>query len=424
MCAHIGMFLFLFAAFLGQFWGVSLWKLPYPYDSIPISPIPLTFIEIAYHEKYANFEAIVQFASANSVGMITLEETNVHRLFKGEIIGTESVVIKETSEHSTLYMLDKFGFVRHAIFNASGDAYNLSSSSIYIGPGRPLGFHIHNEILYVCDSVKGLLSVDLSWPDDNFRGDRIRVLSNCFIDPSETGGPQPINYANDLDIDKDGKTVYFSSSTGKGVVAFDSENKYYDTMRSFLLTWLAGDISGRVFAYDVASKRTTLVTDNLFYANGVTVSFDGSFLLVVETIGLRIWKVFLAGSRRGEREIFIEHLPAFPDGITKSLDGRSYLISMVAPLSPILPWGQSTFSRWLIAWALLGPLKPVFSQAIKKCGCVIRISADTAKVQEIYLDKTGATVSTISAVSEDSSGRLFFGNLGGDYVSFYSPQTT
>jgi hypothetical protein len=401
-------------------------NLPYPFDFIPIYALPVSYVEIATHEKYSTADAIVQFSTRHSVSLITLGENNVHKLFVGEVIGTESVDIMVENEHTMLFMLDKYGYVWHATHDTDSDTYVLGNSTIYIGPGRPLGFHLHEGILYVCDSVKGLLAVDILWPDDRFRGDRIRVLSNSFKDSSDSSGtrvPRPINYANDLDLGGGGKTVYFSSSTGRGVVAYDSEAKYFDTMRSFLLTWLAGDISGRVFAYDISSGTTSVIIDKLFYANGVAVSADDSYLLVVETMGLRVWKVFLSGPRQGEKEIFIEHLPAFPDGITRSRDGRSFLISLVAPLSPLLPWAQSPFSRWLFAWALMGPFKAIFSQAIKKCGCVVRVSADSARVSAVYLDKTGATVSTISAVTEDPhhAGRLFFGNLGGDYVSYYSP---
>ena len=72
------------------------------------------------------------------------------------------------------------------------------------------------EALLVCDSLKGLLRVELG-------SGRVTVLSNRVTDRSRSGpsalpGPaDAINYANDLDTASDG-TVFFSSSTA-GVVA-------------------------------------------------------------------------------------------------------------------------------------------------------------------------------------------------------------
>ena len=40
-------------------------------------------------------------------------------------------------------------------------AYELSKERHYVGPGRPLGFHVAGEWLYVCCSLKGLLRLHL-----------------------------------------------------------------------------------------------------------------------------------------------------------------------------------------------------------------------------------------------------------------------
>ena len=411
----------LIAIFYASIRFFEIDRIPYPYDDVGISPIPAHYMNIYNYEKFSTVKAIELFAVANSIPITRLDDKVVRKLFVGNIHGAESVGIIETNSSFKLLMLDKYGNIRVAERQSPVNDYVLQSKSLYIGPGRPLGFHIHphlHDTLFVCDSLKGLLAVDLS--DGDTVGERVQLLTNAYSPQGQsTTHLDAINYLNDLDVTQDGHIVYFSSSTARGVVAYDSRDRYYDTMRSFLLTWLAGDISGRVFAYDMTSKATEFIADDFYYANGVALTADGSSLFVVETLGLRVWKVHLVGNKRGEKEVFLDHLPGMPDGVTRSRDGKSILISLVAPLSPILPMGRSAFSRWLIAWALLSPFKVFFERLIKKCGCVIRVAADTARVEAIYLDSDGSLLSTISSVTEDSSGRLFFGNLGGNFVSYF-----
>ncbi len=187
-----------------------------------------------------------------------------------------------------------------------------------------------------------------------------------------------------------------------------------------MLTWLAGDVSGRLLAYNMTSRETRVLMTGLYYANGVAVAPDQSHVMVVETVGLRVWKYHLTGAKKGNREVFIDQLPGFPDGITLSRDGESYYICLVAPLSPLFSGGnsimQSRLARWLSAWTLVkfSPLLTLLG-VMKKMGCVIKVAAASGVVEEVFLDPTGGAVSTISAVTE-TNDELFFGNLGGDSI--------
>lgn len=123
----------------------------------------------------------------------------------------------------TLIMLDKYGYVHRARKSTAGE-YALQAEDDnapplqYIGPGRPLGFHVieNGKALLVCDSLKGLLRVELG------PAGAITVLANSLSASSTGAGPQlgghghVINYANDLDVAKDG-TVFFSSSTAGAI---------------------------------------------------------------------------------------------------------------------------------------------------------------------------------------------------------------
>jgi sugar lactone lactonase YvrE len=230
----------------------------------------------------------------------------------------------------------------------------------YIGPGRPLGFHVvdDGQALLVCDSLKGLLRVELGATGT------VTVLANSLTDGSSGAGPQlggnshMVNYANDLDVAKDG-TVFFSSSTASAVA--QHQDGFYDTMRSFLLNMCCGDHTGRLLAYDPSTGQTGEIVSGLWYANGVAIAHDEKSVLVrrpcgillfvpviavptialvlativavhsvcqyvspccshqvVETMGFRIIRRWLDGPKKGQSETFLGSLPGFPDGITRS----------------------------------------------------------------------------------------------------------
>jgi len=66
------------------------------------------------------------------------------------------------------FMLDKFGNV----FSAPSDVPGAPLSRLgYVGPGRPLGYHVHKGVLTICDSLKGLTQLDT-------HSGRLVILSN------------------------------------------------------------------------------------------------------------------------------------------------------------------------------------------------------------------------------------------------------
>ena len=56
--------------------------------------------------------------------------------------------------------------------------------------------------------------------------------------------------------------------------------------------------------------------EGLFFANGVALGPDERFVLVNETVTGRVHRLWLKGDRRGERDIFIDGLPAMVDNIS------------------------------------------------------------------------------------------------------------
>src|SRR6267143_1648909 len=174
--------------------------------------------------------------------------------------------------------------------------------------GRPLGLIFDgNGNLIVADAIAGLLSIA--------RDGSVSVLT------TEADG---VRFActNDLDIAADG-TIYFTDASSK----FPLSNYRADILEH--------GRHGRLLAYDPKTKTTQTLMKDLCFANGVAVSPDQTFLLVVETSAYRIDRVWLRGPKQGQSEIFIDNLPGFPDGISSNGKDKFWL-ALVTPRDPLL----------------------------------------------------------------------------------------
>lgn len=165
--------------------------------------------------------------------------------------------------------------------------------------GRPLGLAFdQDQNLIVADADRGLLEVT---PQG-----QLRVLTTVANGAS-------ITYADELAIAKDG-TIYFSDASS-----------HFET--GFPYDMLEARPYGRLLAYDPQRNETTELLSGLYFANGVALAPDESFVLVVESFRYRITRFWLTGSRRGTTDIFSDNLVGFADNITTAPDG-TYWVAM------------------------------------------------------------------------------------------------
>jgi sugar lactone lactonase YvrE len=248
--------------------------------------------------------------------------------------------------------------------------------------GRPLGLHFDAASnLVVADAYKGLLSIA---PDGS-----ITALS------TEQGGVA-FGLADDVDIAADG-TIFFSDATFKFSVTED------------VLDLMEHRPNGRLLAYDPRTQTTRLVLDKLYFANGVAVSPDQSFVLVVETVKYRVQRYWLTGSRQGESEVFIDNLPGFPDGV--SSNGRdTFWLALVSPRKPdvdavLLP---NPFLRKIIV-----RLPEALLPAAENYGFVLGLDMEGRVVHN--LQDPSASYAQITSVQEHE-GMLYLGSLVEDEI--------
>src|SRR2546423_325243 len=244
--------------------------------------------------------------------------------------------------------------------------------------GRPLGLIFdQNGNLIVADAVIGLMSID---PDG-----RGTVLS------TEAEGI-PFRCTNDLDIAADG-TIYFT-----------------DASYRFRLTELKADLlehrpNGRLLVYDPKSKQTRVVARDLYFANGVSVSPDQSFVLVNETGTYSIKRVWLKGEKQGQSETFIDNLPGFPDGI--SSNGRDiFWVAIVNRRDAML----DTLLRYPFMRKMVMRMPNFMQPTMKRYAFVLGLDMNGRVVRNLQ-DPSSEHFSSIANVVEHK-GMLYFGTMG------------
>jgi sugar lactone lactonase YvrE len=156
--------------------------------------------------------------------------------------------------------------------------------------------------------------------------------------------------------------------------------------------------SGRVLAYDSATKKTRVVARGLSFANGIALSADGHALFVSETGRYRIWKIdghadsVDVQSGSAQARVLLDNLPGYPDNLMRGRDGRIW-VGLFKPRNPAAdnlaqwPFLRKVLLRLPRSWLPLGPsYGHVF--AIDEDG---RVTDDLQDPSGAYPETTGAT---------------------------------
>ena len=172
--------------------------------------------------------------------------------------------------------------------------------------GRPLGLHIARDgRLLVCDSPRGLLAMDRSTGRFETLADKVdgRALGFCS-NVTET----------------DDGTIYFTESSS----AF--------TYADAVAVVLEARGRGSLFRRDPDGTVLTLVP-GLYFANGLTLTADGSALVYAEFQARRLMKYWLTGPSAGSVTPLAEDLPGTPDNLSTGTDGRIWC-ALFTPANP------------------------------------------------------------------------------------------
>ena len=173
--------------------------------------------------------------------------------------------------------------------------------------GRPLVLHMARDgRLLICDSPRGLLAMDTSTGE-------LEILV------AEVDG-RPLRFCSNVTETADG-TIYFTESTS----AF--------TYADMLAPILEARGRGSLFRRDPDGTVLTLVP-GLYFANGLTLTADGSALVFAELQARRLSKYWLTGPTAGSVTPLAESLPGMPDNLSTGADGRIWC-ALFTPANPI-----------------------------------------------------------------------------------------
>ena len=196
----------------------------------------------------------------------TVFDLDIYQMGINNVNGPEAITF---SEEGLMYTGNEDG--RIIVMSRDGsNPYDFVNTG-----GRPLGLKFnHQGDLIVADAYSGLLSINMDG--------EITVLS------SEYEGV-PFLLTDDLDIASDGM-IYFSDASS----VYNLENSGDD--------W--NQANGRLLSYNPITEQTILLLDSLYFANGVALNHDESFVLVNETWRGHVRRYWLSGPNEGQTDIF------------------------------------------------------------------------------------------------------------------------
>ncbi|MEM7183675.1 MAG: SMP-30/gluconolactonase/LRE family protein [Spirochaetota bacterium] len=254
--------------------------------------------------------------------------------------------------------------------------------------GRVLGLQFApTGSLFACDAYRGLLEIT---PNR-----QVIVLSN-------SANKQTFKFTEDLDISKQG-IVYFT----------DASDTYNE--KDYLYDLLEARPHGRLLAYNPTTRKTRVLQDKLYFANGVALSQDESFLLVSETYRYRILRYWLQGEKKGQSEIFLENLPGFPDNITSNAKGNFYvaLYTLRNPKLDFLHRHPKISSQMAKIPRFLWPKPQAY-------GLVLRID-EAGKIEKSFHDTDGSNMTLLTSAIEIGNF-LYLGTMYGSQIGKFPLQ--
>ena len=198
--------------------------------------------------------------------------------------GPEDVLVGETG---CVYTGTSDGWV-YAI-----DVENATAERIQNTGGVPLGLEQLSETrILICDATKGVITLDI-------REGEIEFLA------TQVSGQQ-LRFCNNAAVARDG-TVYFSESS--------TRHSFKHSTRDIIEHIPTGSLYRRR-----PDGSIDELLHGLYFANGVCLSPDESFVLVAESGEPRITKLHLSGRDMGKRERFAT-LSGLPDNLSIGSDG-------------------------------------------------------------------------------------------------------
>ena len=357
--------------------------------------------------------------------VIPLTRKNVRRIAEGKIRGPESVLFSPSTggmfsltEHGTLVYIDE----------KTDDVHTAAVLS-----GRPLGgsFSVSEstpttDVLYVADALKGLLRVSIPTKQPSPPSSATVTLVSARVDvPCRPGGGTEILYSDDVSVASKSGLVYFSDASDVGLERVAGDPSKWDTLGASIVDGLRGKRSGSLLVYDPKTRSTKCLADDLWFANGVSVSTDESQVLIAETFLSRVHSysistgilspVVPSSSSSSSSVTPPPFFTGYVDGLSQSPSLPSVVHVAIPSPSPAAIRLLSHLPDWLhtavrsLALRLPPLVKP------EPYGCFVELDYVDGKVRKTYVDEKGEALGMVTSVVE-RDGKLYLGSLKNDYI--------
>jgi len=251
--------------------------------------------------------------------------------------------------------------------------------------GRPLGLAVAADgRLLICTSPGGLFAMA---PDTGAVQPLVEQVDG-----------RPLRFCSNVTEMPDG-TIYFTESTS----AFSYAH--------FKCAVLEARPRGGLFRRDPDGAVHTVLPE-LYFANGVTPTADGSALVIAETLSRRLIKYWLTGPRAGTVTTLRANLPGHPDNLSTGADGRIW-VAMVSPVNAAAEWlaPRAPLLRKLL-WRLPDRLQP----QIKPEVWAVAFDPDTGE-PVAGLRTEHPSFGMVTGLVE-ADGRLWLGAIGAPAVAW------
>ncbi|KAM6583581.1 hypothetical protein CsatB_010583 [Cannabis sativa] len=305
----------------------------------------------------------------------------VSKLGEGFLERPEDVAV---DKEGIIYTATRDGWIKRMHKNGSWENWKM------LGGHTLLGITTTKEgDLLVCDTEKGLLKV----------GENGVLVVTSHVNGSK------IRFADDVIEASDG-SVYFSVASTK----FGLHNWYLDVLEA--------KPHGQLLKYDPSSKKTSVILDDLGFANGVALSKDQDYLVVCESWKFRCLKYWLKGENKGKTDIFIENLPGGPDNINLAPDG-SFWIALIQASSEGLEFVHK-FKALKKFIATFPKLVELVNGAEGKA-TVVNVAAD-GKIRKKFDDLEGKVMRFVTTAIEFED-HLYLGSLSSNFIGKFPLKT-
>jgi hypothetical protein len=150
--------------------------------------------------------------------------------------------------------------------------------------------------------------------------------------PESDSPKRPLIVCDNLEVSEDGQRIYFTEP-------FDYTGASVDDA---LDEAIALSPNGRLWRYDLETRRTRLIAEGFHFINGVLYDLHPGqpreqSVLVTQTSLFRLTRFFLSGPNAGRSEVVLDGLTGLDDGMDRDEAGRIWL-ALFSDRTRLLTW--------------------------------------------------------------------------------------